>query len=103
TRKRHHAASTQEPAQGAQFCARWSGLMEAIAGVEHEKVAVRSGDAKGGGKASHRTLKTHCRHGHPFSGDNLKITKAGLRICKVCAAAWQERDRIARKRAGLPA
>jgi hypothetical protein len=26
---------------------------------------------------------THCRHGHPFSGDNLKITKWGRR-CRTC-------------------
>lgn len=34
--------------------------------------------------AAHRA-KTHCPHGHPYSGDNLKINKKGARICRVCA------------------
>lgn len=29
------------------------------------------------------TLKTHCKWGHPYQGDNLRI-EAGRRICKAC-------------------
>lgn len=29
--------------------------------------------------------KTHCPHGHPYSGNNLRINKYGQRRCIVCA------------------
>ena len=35
--------------------------------------------------------KTHCPHGHPYSGENLYIDTRGRRNCKEC------RQRIARK------
>jgi len=28
--------------------------------------------------------KTHCKHGHPFSGDNVKYRKSGGRRCVTC-------------------
>lgn len=28
--------------------------------------------------------KTHCKHGHPFSGDNLKTLENGERRCAEC-------------------
>ena len=28
--------------------------------------------------------KTHCPSGHPYSGDNLRITNEGHRKCKIC-------------------
>lgn len=34
--------------------------------------------------------KTHCRHGHPFSGDNLRIT-SGKRRCYTCLLGNQRR------------
>lgn len=36
-----------------------------------------------------QTSKTHCRHGHPLSGDNLKISNRGWRICVTCQ--WNQR------------
>ena len=38
--------------------------------------------------------KTHCLRGHPFGGNNLKITKGGHRLCREC-----EKIRGAAKRA----
>ena len=32
--------------------------------------------------------KTHCKHGHPLSGDNLHIRRNGSRKCRAC-----DRDR----------
>jgi HNH endonuclease len=31
--------------------------------------------------------KTHCKHGHPLSGDNLRIGPNGVRTCRACNAA----------------
>lgn len=32
------------------------------------------------------SLKSHCCHGHPLSGENLWVRKDGSRICKTCRA-----------------
>jgi hypothetical protein len=32
--------------------------------------------------------KTYCKHGHPYSPENTKITTLGGRACKTCAAAY---------------
>lgn len=38
--------------------------------------------------------KTHCPKGHPYSGENLRITKRGGRICRQCErAATREHQR----------
>jgi hypothetical protein len=38
--------------------------------------------------------KTHCPQGHPYEGDNLKLTKEGFRQCRICTRektkAWQQ-------------
>jgi hypothetical protein len=34
--------------------------------------------------------KTHCKHGHPLSGDNLRIGPNGARACRACNAANQQ-------------
>ena len=31
------------------------------------------------------TALTHCPQGHPYSGDNLYVTKEGFRHCKTCS------------------
>jgi hypothetical protein len=33
--------------------------------------------------------KTHCKHGHPLSGENLRIGPNGVRACRACNAANQ--------------
>lgn len=33
------------------------------------------------------TLRTHCAKGHPFSGENLRISGRGHRICQTCDRA----------------
>ncbi len=32
----------------------------------------------------HNMLRTHCKSGHPFSGENLYITSRGTRECRKC-------------------
>lgn len=44
-----------------------------------------------------RHTRTHCKHGHPLSGDNLRITPQGNRICRTCRRriqqAWEQKQR----------
>lgn len=48
--------------------------------------------------------KSHCVHGHPLSGDSVRITSGGSRMCLVCARAhtsmYQEKQTL--KKHGLP-
>jgi hypothetical protein len=37
----------------------------------------------------HHAAKTHCKHGHPLSGENLRIGPNGARVCRACNAASQ--------------
>jgi hypothetical protein len=43
----------------------------------------------------HNQAKSHCKHGHPLSGDNLRFVK-GSRTCRTCKAAatrrWREQQ-----------
>ena len=32
--------------------------------------------------------RTHCKNGHPLSGDNLMFKKSGVRLCKACKQEW---------------
>lgn len=41
--------------------------------------------------------KTHCRNGHPYSGDNVRVTSTGERVCRAC-----KRDEARRRRAARP-
>jgi hypothetical protein len=45
--------------------------------------------------------KTHCKHGHPLSGDNLRIGPNGVRACRACNAANQRAFRERHDRRGL--
>jgi HNH endonuclease len=39
---------------------------------------------RGNGIAARCARKTHCKRGHPLSGDNLHIRPNGARICRAC-------------------
>lgn len=39
--------------------------------------------------------KTNCQNGHPLSGENLRLSSKGHRICRTCAAERQRRWRLA--------
>ena len=47
-------------------------------------------------RSKHAT-RTHCRHGHSYSGDNLYINPAGSRACRAChkkrAREWASKNR----------
>lgn len=51
---------------------------------------VRRANERLGRKPGPHALKTHCVHGHPLEGDNIKIRESdGQRLCRQCA-----RDRV---------
>jgi len=49
---------------------------------------IRDRNAKG---RNPNNMKTHCPKGHPYSGENLSITKSGDRRCRAC---WREWNRL---------
>jgi hypothetical protein len=46
---------------------------------------------------------THCRHGHPLSGDNVRVNCAGSRVCQTCRRATNKRHRERKKNPALKA
>lgn len=56
--------------------------------VSHlESVTIRENILRGTGPPAINARKTHCRQGHPFSGDNLWARRRGGRACRTCANA----------------
>lgn len=45
-----------------------------------------------------RANKTHCKHGHPLSGDNLYRPNRGGRVCRACDNLRSKRRYEAKKR-----
>lgn len=55
-----------------------------------EPVTNRENLVRGVGPVAQNAAKTHCIRGHAFSGDNLRVTTRGGRVCLTC-----KRDRDA--------
>ena len=49
-----------------------------------EPVSVRENLLRGEGPSALHAVKTHCPAGHPYSGENLRVTN-GARHCRECA------------------
>jgi hypothetical protein len=49
-----------------------------------EPVTERENILRGESSAAESARRTHCVHGHPFSGDNLRIATSGQRVCRTC-------------------
>lgn len=49
-----------------------------------EPVTVRENLLRGQTHAAHNAAKTHCKRGHPLSGDNLYVYPSGERSCREC-------------------
>jgi hypothetical protein len=65
---------------------------------EHmEPVSHRTNVLRGVGPTAANAAKTHCKHGHPLSGENLRINAKGQRICRECERR-ATRDKMRRKR-----
>ena len=53
--------------------------------IEHGKTFTPEAIAKGvAAAAKKQSAKTHCRRGHPYSGENLYTDPSGKRHCKKC-------------------
>jgi len=39
-------------------------------------------------RGAQQRAKTHCKKGHPLSGDNLYTYPSGSRACRICRARW---------------
>lgn len=54
-----------------------------------EPVPHRVNVLRGAGVAAYAARATHCRLGHPYSGNNLIVTKDGTRACRECRRRYQ--------------
>ncbi len=65
-----------------------------------EPVTCRENLMRGNTWAAHNASKTHCNHGHEFSGGNLRIEPDGSRACRMCNKnrqyAWRQRQKVLR-------
>lgn len=71
---------------------------------EHlEPVTPRENLLRGDTIAASNSKKTHCLNGHPFSGENLRVSKTGKRRCmKCCSVYWKRaRDKSSARTASL--
>jgi hypothetical protein len=58
-----------------------------------EPVSSRENTLRGIGPSAVNAFKTHCKMGHPFSGDNLGVTKRGRRYCRTCQRGYDKQWR----------
>jgi hypothetical protein len=49
-----------------------------------EQITYRENDLRGNSPPANNARKTHCQHGHPLSGDNLRMKADGSRDCRIC-------------------
>jgi hypothetical protein len=44
--------------------------------------------------------RTHCKEGHPLSGENLQLSKRGDRLCRACEAVRRHARQKQRRSSG---
>jgi hypothetical protein len=70
---------------------------------EHlEPVTTRVNQLRGETHAARNSAKTHCPHGHPYSGENLEIRAGGRRACRTCRREQKRRWDAARRQSSTP-
>lgn len=72
--------------------------LEALGRGENVKRAWRDGLVTDSWLGAMNRRKTHCKQGHPYSGDNLYVDPRGERYCRTCKRE-ADRKRNARLRA----
>lgn len=62
-----------------------------------EAVDIRENILRGNGPTARQARQTHCKHGHPLSGDNVAIRNrpGGGRRCRTCQRELMRRRRAA--------
>jgi hypothetical protein len=65
--------------------------------VHLEPVTSRENTIRGIGFAARYAAATHCPHGHPYAGANLRIRRCGRRACRECERI-RVREQHARRR-----
>lgn len=65
-----------------------------------EAVTARENTLRGEGKAAQNAAKTHCKEGHPLSGDNLVpcYLRKRKRVCRICYNAERREYMAARRK-----
>jgi hypothetical protein len=58
-----------------------------------EPVTCRVNSLRGDTHPAENILKSKCPAGHDYSGENLRITKAGKRVCRACHRVNAARSR----------
>lgn len=68
-----------------------------------EPATQRENILRGSGPTAVNARRTHCKHGHPLSGDNLMLVRSGgsvRRRCRECTRAitrrWQAKQKASR-------
>jgi len=66
-----------------------------------EPVTAGENVLRGIGPTAANARRTHCIHGHPFSGGNLYMHPSGQRMCRTCRAGWDRKYKRNAKVAAL--
>lgn len=66
--------------------------MEAVTQTENVRRGV-SGEVNG----ARQLAKTHCPHGHPYSGENLYVNTKGQRVCRTCQRLSRQTHRAVKR------
>lgn len=56
-----------------------------------EAVTQQENNRRSNSRSARQARQTHCIHGHPLSGENLRIKRDGRRECRACARAADKR------------
>lgn len=65
---------------------------------EHlEPVSAQENQLRGNTFTARNSKVTHCRQGHPYSGENLYLTPDGRRDCRTCRRAANAKQSAKRK------
>lgn len=55
-----------------------------------EAVTLRENVLRGTALSAQRARQTHCKHGHPLTGENVRVDKRNRRLCRTCAKRHQD-------------
>jgi hypothetical protein len=78
------------PPSGRHQAAHWDGVRSnnALANLRWALPVENAADrVRHGTHLTNRPKRTHCPQGHPYSGDNLRMSAKGYRVCITCSRA----------------